>query len=49
MNETVSWKKVFLAVAIIYFLCPFDLMSGLVVDDLVVLGTALVPFFRRTA
>lgn len=47
MNEVLSWKGVVLAVAVIYFVSPVDLAPGLLIDDLVVLGTALVPFFKR--
>ena len=47
MSETVSWKSIVLIVAIIYFLSPVDIAPGIIVDDLLVLGTALVPFFRK--
>lgn len=47
MSETASWKSIVLIVAIIYFFSPIDLASGLLVDDMVVLGTALVPFFKK--
>ena len=49
MKESVSWKSIFLIAAIVYLVSPVDLASGIPVDDLVVLGTALVPFFKRTA
>ncbi len=46
MVEQISWKSIILIVAIIYFLSPVDIAPGLLVDDLVVLGTALVPFLN---
>lgn len=49
MTEQVSWKNIVLIVALIYFFSPVDFLPGVMVDDLVVLGTALVPFFKRTA
>ncbi len=48
MQESFSWKSIILIAAIIYFVSPVDLAPGILVDDLVVLGTALVPFFKRT-
>ncbi len=49
MSESVSWKSIVLIAAIIYFVAPVDLAPGVLLDDLVVLGTALVPFFTRAA
>ncbi len=46
MAEQISWKNIILIVAIIYFLSPVDIAPGLLVDDLVVLGTALAPFLN---
>jgi len=47
MNEAISWKGIVLIAAIIYFVSPVDLAPGILVDDLVVLGSALVPFFKK--
>ncbi len=47
MAEQISWKNIILIVAIIYFLSPVDIAPGLLVDDLVVLGTALAPFIGK--
>ena len=47
MCETVSWKSIVMIVAIIYFLSPVDIAPGIIVNDLLVLGTALVPFLRK--
>ena len=49
MVEQKTFKTVLLIVAVIYFLSPVDFMSGIIVDDLVLLGTALVPFFKKPA
>ena len=48
MNETINWKLIILIVAVIYLISPIDLMSFNGLDDLVVLGTALIPFFKKT-
>ena len=47
MVKQISWKNIILIVAIIYFLSPVDIAPGLLVDDLVVLGTALAPFIGK--
>ena len=49
MNEGIPWKSIVLIVAIIYFLSPVDVAPGILVDDLVLLGTALVPFLKKTS
>lgn len=47
MNKDVPWKDIILIVAIIYFLSPIDLVPGVIVDDFVALGAALLPFVKR--
>ena len=47
MNEVISWKAIVLIVAIVYLISPVDLIPLNGIDDLIVLGTALAPFFRR--
>lgn len=47
MSEAVPWKSIVLIVAIIYFLSPVDVVPGILADDLVLLGTALVPFLKK--
>ena len=47
MNKNVPWKDIVLILAIIYFVSPFDLVPGVVADDLTALGVALLPFLKR--
>ena len=49
MNASISMKHVFLALAVIYLVNPFDLAPGILVDDLVALGMALAPFIKQPA
>ncbi len=43
MNE----RTLILIIAIIYFIFPIDLIPGLPVDDLVVLGVAITLFLKN--
>ena len=47
MNQNVPWKDILLIIAIIYFLSPIDFIPGVLMDDLVALGSALLPFLKR--
>ncbi len=46
MDDVRALKTVFLVIAIIYFFSPVDLAPGILIDDVAVLGAALMPFFR---
>ena len=41
-----SWKVILLVIAIIYFVSPVDIAPGLLIDDFIALGMALIPFFK---
>ncbi len=47
MHEIASWKKIVLIAAIIYIISPVDLAPGILLDDLVVLCTALVSIVGK--
>ena len=47
MNKDVPWKDIILIIAIIYCLSPIDLAPGVLADDAVALGAALLPFLKR--
>ena len=39
-------KVILLVIAIIYFISPVDIAPGLLIDDFIALGMALIPFFK---
>ena len=47
MNKDMPWKKIFLIIAIVYFVSPIDFIPGVLADDVVALGVALLPFLKR--
>ena len=47
MNRNVPWKDILLIIAIIYYLSPIDFVPGVLADELVALGAALIPVLKR--
>ena len=48
MKEKVSWKSIALAAVILYVISPADFAPGVLVDDLALIATAVVPLLKST-
>ena len=48
MKEKVSWKSIALAAVILYVISPADFAPGVLMDDLALIATAVVPLLKST-
>ena len=49
MKEKVSWKSIALAAVILYVISPADFApGGVLLDDLALIATAVVPLLKST-
>ena len=48
MKEKISWKSIALAAVILYVISPADFAPGVLLDDIALIATTVVPLLKST-